>query len=131
MFDETRKYESNGHFFFNPGNTLSKVSAEVPNEPGVFIIYRLARGNIDLVYIGQSGLTSPLLYDSINSIRKGVSRQEFFDKKMVAEDIDGLDIYWYVTSDQNHQDAPDSVKGLLIQRYYSLYGELPPWNEEF
>src|SRR5699024_3507623 len=123
--DETRKYENNGHFFFNPGDTLSKASAEVPNEAGVFIIYRLARGSIDLVYIEQSGFGSSLLNDQINTY------QEYFDQKMSAEGIEVLDIYWYVTYNQNHQDVPDYVKGLLMQRYYEIYGDMPPWNGEF
>jgi len=130
MFDETDKYKTNGHFFFNPGDILSEASAKVPNEPGVFIIYRLAKGNIDLVYIGQSGFHSSPLQDSINN-RGGTGMQELFEKKMPEENIDGLDIYWWVTVDGNHQDTPDYVKGLLIQRYYSIYEELPPWNREF
>jgi len=48
---------------------------------------------------------------------------------MSESDIDGLDIYWFVTMDTNHIDLPDYVFGLILQTYYDVYGRLPEWNE--
>jgi hypothetical protein len=53
MFDETKKYKNNGHFFFKNGNQLSEVSKNVPELPGVYYIVRLAKGRVELVYIGK------------------------------------------------------------------------------
>ena len=58
MFDETKKYKNNGHFFFKKGNQLSEVSKGVPELPGVYYIVRLAKGRVELVYIGKSGTIS-------------------------------------------------------------------------
>ena len=54
MFDELRKYEKKGHFFFKKGNNLVEVGKEVPDLPGVYYIIRLAERRADLVYMGKS-----------------------------------------------------------------------------
>lgn len=137
MFDETRKYKNNGHFFFKKGDSLSEVSGEVPDLPGVYCIMRLAGGRIDMVYIGSSGVLLPsvttatqLLRDTINDQQNPGERQEYFDQKMKSEHIDGLDIYWYVTMDNENNDLPEYVEGLLIQRYRDVHGRLPIWNND-
>ena len=138
MFDETEKYPNQGHFFFKKGNSLKDVSKDVPNLPGVYYIVRLARGRVDLVYIGQSGTINqkgvfkkPLLKDGINIQQDGTPRQAFFDNKMITENIDGLDIYWFVTVDEHNNDLPSYVEALLMQRYYEVNGNLPIWNVGF
>ncbi|MGD0754507.1 MAG: hypothetical protein ABR927_05545 [Bacteroidales bacterium] len=138
MFDETRKYKNNGHFFFKKGNQLSEVSKDVPELPGVYYIVRLAKGRVELVYIGKSGTITQngqfkeqLLKSRLNNKQDGMKRQDFFDKKMIEENIDGLDIYWFVTMDKSINDLPGYVEGLLIQRFFEVQGRLPLWNKDF
>ena len=138
MFDETTKYKSNGHFFFKSGDKLIEVSKGVPDKPGVYYILRLARGKIDLVYIGKSGTITQsgefkdqLLNGRINNKCNGMKRQDFFDEKINAEKIDALDIYWFVTMDKFNNDLPGYVEALLMQRYFEVYGKLPIWNKCF
>jgi hypothetical protein len=138
MFDETEKYVNQGHFFFKKGNNLKEVSQDVPNLPGVYYILRLARGRVDLVYIGKSGTINQkgtfkdqLLKGGINNKQDDTPGQIFFNEKMTTENIDGLDIYWFVTVDEQNNDLPSYVEGLLMQRYYEIYGELPVWNKGF
>lgn len=138
MFDEVEKYKNNGHFFFKKGDDLKQVSATVPEMPGVFYILRLSKGHVDLVYIGKSGtlkqngkFKNQLLNKSLNNEQNGTKRQDFFNQKMVQEDIDGLDIYWFVTQDKNHHDLPEYVEGTILQRFYEVYGRLPEWNGEY
>lgn len=138
MFNETKQYKNKGHFFFQKGNKLSEVSHDVPELPGVYYILRLAKGKIDLVYIGKSGTITQsgvfkeqLLRGRINNKQEEMKRQEFFDKKLVEEKIDGLDIYWFVTMDQKNHDLPGYVEGLLMQRYFEIHGKLPLWNKDF
>lgn len=137
MFDETRKYKDQGHFFFYSGSNLKEVSEKVPEKPGVFYVVRLAKGKITLVYIGksesipQNGLKPKLLNSSVNSNQLDISREEYFQQKIVAEQIDALDIYWFVTMDKNHNDLPTFVEGLLLQQFFDWNGRLPEWNGEF
>ncbi|MDP2089530.1 MAG: hypothetical protein Q8J84_09040 [Flavobacteriaceae bacterium] len=138
MFDQLKKYKNNGHFFFKKGDHLSKVSAAVPELPEVYYILRLAKGKVDLVYIGMSGsmlqngqFKSQLLKKLLNNIQGGVKRQLFFENKIALEEIDALDIYWYVTFDKNNQDLPAYVEGQLMQDYFRVHGTLPVWNKDF
>ena len=137
MFDETRNYKEQGHFFFKSGDNLKKVSNKVPEKPGVYYVVRLAKGKIKLVYIGksesiqQNGLKAKLLNRSLNSNQSDISKEDFFQNKMVEEEIDALDIYWFVTMDKNHNDLPTFVEGLLLQQFYDWNAMVPEWNVEF
>lgn len=138
MFDELNKYKNNGHFFFKKGDRLSEASKEVPEKPGVYYILRLAKGKVDLVYIGKSGtiiqndkFKDQLLKGRINNKQEGIKRQEFFTLKIEQENIDALDIYWFVTIDENNKDLPGYVEGLLMQRFYEVNEMLPLWNKDF
>jgi len=132
MFDETKKYKTQGHFFFKKGNSLKEQSVDVPELPGVYYILRLAKGKVDLVYIGksdndlQSGSTvGASLADALT---QAVAQ---FQNKMTEENIDGLDIYWFVTMDKTNNDLPGYVEGILMQRYFDIHGKLPPWIKCF
>jgi hypothetical protein len=138
MFDEIEKYKNNGHFFFKKGDRLLEVSKDVPLLPGVYYIIRLAKGKVELVYIGKSGTITQngqfkdqLLRVRINNKQDGIKRQEFFDKKMTDENIEGLDIYWFVTIDKTNIDLPAYTEALLMQRFYEVHGKLPLWNKDF
>ena len=138
MFDETKRYKNNGHFFFRKGDSLKQLSKDIPDLPGVYYIVRLAGGRIELVFIGKSGtikqngkFNDPGLKSQLNSKQDGIERQEFFESRILKENIDALDIYWFVTFDKKSQDLPGFVEGLLIQRFFEMYGRLPLWNKEF
>lgn len=138
MFDELKKYKNKGHFFFNPGYKLIDASKGVPELPGVYYIIRLANNKVDLVYIGKSGTINQsgefkdqLLNRRINNKQDGMKRQKHFEQKMSEENIEGLDIYWFVTMDKNNNDLPGYIEGLLLQRYFEMHGKLPPWNKCF
>ncbi|MGN6195873.1 MAG: hypothetical protein ACTHOB_13110 [Ginsengibacter sp.] len=133
MFDELKKYKKNGHFFFSEGNTLSEVSKAVPELPGIYYILQLAKGRIELVYIGRSEILNQGGVCKIRSLKDVLNNksQGFFSQKIEEESIDALDIYWFVTLDKTHNDLPGYVQGLLMQRYFEMYGQLPLWNKSF
>ncbi len=138
MFDELTKYKNQGHFFFQKGDSMAKQSKKVPNLPGVYYIFQLARGRVELVFIGKSGtllqdgdFNNHLLKTSLNSNRGGMENQAFFEQKIQDEGIDALDIYWFVTFDKHHRDLPGFVEGVIMQHYFDVHGCLPPWNKEF
>jgi len=138
MFQELDKYKIKGHFFYTKNDLLSEQSKDVPNLPGVYLVYRLARGKIDIVYIGKSGTIQQDgkpkdqgLRKRLNNTHQGLNRQEYFNTKIEEENIEALDIYWYVTFDDDYRDLPSFVEGLLIQKFFDLYGQLPIWNLEF
>lgn len=110
MFDELNKYKNNGHFFFQPDNELAKVSNVPEDFLGIYIIYALERGRVNLVYVGVKlpiGQWAP---------------------KMLLEDIEALDVYWYFTKDKSNDAAPNDVKAEILAIYKSVYGRKPRWN---
>ena len=130
MFDELEKYKNNGHLFYKTGDNVLKLSQKLPNEPGVFYILKLAKGKIELVFIGKSDPTksdNKTLNALFNDREKGISLQHFFDKKIKEEIIDALDIYWFVTEKEN----PSEVANKVLQNHYNLFGSLPDWNKSF
>ena len=138
MFDEIKKYKNNGHFFFKKGDNLKQVSKSVPALPGVYYIIRLSNGRIELVYIGKSGTIQQNgqfkdlgLQGRLNIKQEGIESQDFFESRILKENIDALDIYWFVTFDTKHNDLPGFVEGLLIQRFFEINGRLPLWNKDF
>ncbi len=138
MFDEVNKYKNNGHFFYEKGMNLKELSRDVPNLPGVYYILRLAEDKVSLVYIGKSGtilnngkFKEQGLNGRLNNKQESMKREDFFNKKCEDENIDALDIYWFVTVDKENNDLPGFVEGTLIQRFYEVHGKLPEWNKEY
>jgi len=138
MFKELNKYKKQGHFFFQKGDVLRQKSKDVPNLPGVYYIIRLTKGKIDLVYIGKSGtlqqngiFKDQLLHKRLNNKQDGLPREQFFNQKLEEEQIDALDIYWFVTFDEKQNDLPALIEATIMQRYFDLHGCLPQWNKEF
>ena len=138
MFDEIKKYKNNGHFFFRSGDNLRLVSKDVPELPGVYYIIRLDNNRVELVYIGKSGsveqnglFKKQTLRGRLNNNHEGLGRQEYFNQKCKDENIDALDIYWFVTIDKTNHDLPAYVEGLLIQRFFEIHARLPEWNKLF
>ena len=137
MFDELTKYKNNGHFFFERGQTLSQV-CNAPEKAGVYYILMLRKGKIELVYIGASGtinhrgeFSTQLLRGRLNNKQDGKKRQHFFEAIMLENEIDALDIYWFVTFDDKHRHIPTYVEALLLQKHFDIYGCLPQWNKGF
>ncbi len=138
MFDQLEKYQNKGHFFFMKGNSLEEVAKDIPDEPGVYCVYALVRGHIELVYIGKSGMleqngtfNGSMLNQCINYKKGGIKRDSFFKRMITKLGADALDIYWYVTFDKKHPDLPAFVEAILLQKFYDIYGRLPLWNKSF
>lgn len=138
MFDETKKYKNNGHFFFKKGDDLKQLTKNVPDLPGVYYIVRLAKGSVDLVYIDKAGVIQQNgqfkgqgLQSRLNGKQDGIEMKDFLESRFSKEKIDALDIYWFVTLDAKSNDIPGFVEGLLIQRFAEINGRLPSWNSGF
>jgi len=107
MFDELNKYKNTNHFFLRVDDKLPKVCNAPNDKSGVYLVYALARGKIDLIYIGRSGKRAS---DGIISIRKAglgglkdrivnghqfgkVPRRISWLNQMKIERIEALDVY--------------------------------------
>jgi hypothetical protein len=136
MFDETKKYKITDHFFLKSDGNLESACNALKSTNGVFIVYQLKHGRIDLVLIGSSGkIQKNGLINKTDSLYNSIVNDTQFGKSWIGkikdEDIDGLDIYWYETFDQKTKDIPTFVQAALLQKYFEIYGRLPDWNKEF
>jgi hypothetical protein len=140
MFDILNKYRTHGHFFFKVTDSLEEVCNVPEKRDGVYLVYQLKDGRVDLVYAGASGTRDILIVkDSLFGLRQtiingmgqqnGIRNQEWA-VKMLAEGIDALDIYWYVTYSGSLKDHPAGVQSMVLFQYAQIYDEFPPWNEK-
>src|SRR5512145_1212983 len=104
MFDELSKYKENDHFFHRYGDDL-KTTCNAPVKNGVFLIFSLNRGRIEMVYIGCTDLS--LEPEGLKN--QIISRKKFLKSKLKEEGADALDIYWYVTKTSRKMDSPKEI----------------------
>lgn len=142
MFDELDKYQS-GHFFLNPNDNMMQVCNAPTDKSGVYIVYALAKEKIELIYIGRSGKKGP--DGNIQTRVAGcggikdrlvngkhfnrIARRTSWPQQMKQENIEALDIYWYITYDDVTKDFPEDVERALLQHHISIYERLPRWNK--
>lgn len=144
MFDELNKYEQHNHFFLKSQDSLREVCNAPTDKSGIYIVYALKNGKIELIYIGRSG---KIASDSSMFIRKAglggikdriVNGHQFgktprrisWINQMQKEGIEALDIYWYATHNQIYSDCPAVLENKLLQKHYDINGRLPKWNNE-
>ena len=144
MFDELNKYELRDHFFLKPEDNLQEVCNAPANKSGVYIVYALKNGKVELICIGRSGNHKS---DGYMFIRKGglggikdriVNGHQFgktprrisWINQIKKENIEALDIYWYTTHNEEYSDCPRVLENKLLRKHLDIYGRLPKWNNE-
>lgn len=142
MFDELSKYNG-GHFFFKSTSKLSAVCNAPSDKSGIYLVYGLSKGRIELIYIGRSGKRGS---NGLISIRKAglggikdrivnghqfgkIPRKTSWPSQLLIEDIEALDVYWYITHDDGNDDCPDVIESLLLKKHLGIFGRLPRWNK--
>ncbi|MDP9077613.1 MAG: hypothetical protein M3O71_09350 [Bacteroidota bacterium] len=143
MFDELNKYKINDHFFYQATDSLIEVCNAPADKSGVYLVYALEHGRIELVYIGSSGKKLPdgnikTRVAGLGGIKDRLVNGHHFGKtprkkswpiQMLSEDIHALDVYWWVTHDNKNKDCPLDVESIILEKYYEIYGGLPRWNK--
>lgn len=139
MFDELKKYKKDT-FSFKINGSLKEVCNAPKDESGVYIVYA-SKNNDNPIYIGSSGKMQKDgkikhraggLHDRIcNGDQFGERRNLSWPKKMKEQQIEQLEIYWYITFNDKVTDIPAYVEAVLIQEYFNNFRSLPDWNEKF
>jgi hypothetical protein len=142
MFDELSKYKQ-GSFFFQSTDSLVEVCNVPKNKYGLYLVYALCKGRVELVYINKSGppekkgavkdprdIADDLRENLLNGYQFGeIERKNSWPVQLMIEDIEALHVHWYVTSDEKNNDLPATIKSKILQIYRGIYGHLPRWNE--
>lgn len=141
MFQELKKYNQSGHFFFRPMDNLATVCNAPKDCSGIYLIYALEEGKVNLIYIGISGRkgTNGKIIHRRDGLRGrfltgkqfGRLRKIAWPLQMQLENIEALDIYWYVTHGADNNDFPGELETALLNKFHNLYGTLPRWNKTY
>jgi hypothetical protein len=142
MFDELNKYKHTNHFFFKRQDSL-KTNCNAPTDKsGVYIVYALKGGKIELIYIGCSGKIEKdgsifIRKTGLGGIKDRIVNGHQFGKTprriswpKQIENIEALDVYWYATHSDKFIDCPRIIESKLLQKHLTIYGRLPRWNKE-
>lgn len=139
MFDELKKYKKNDHFFFSPTDSLEEVCNAPADANGVYVVYELKNGRITLVYIGSSERGGRVIIkDGFIGLKEAIvhgrnpgktPRAQEWPVKMLSQNIDALDIYWWITYKGNYKDRPVDVATLLLRIHKHIFGDIPEWNK--
>lgn len=140
MFEQLEEYTSKDHFFFTKDDDLEKVCNAPKNGMGIYLVYMLKNGKIELVYIGASGkalqngtakIRAGGMFDRlVNGKQFDKARKTSWKEKLKAEGVDALDVYWYETFNKEFGDIPATVKAITLQQHFEMFGKLPLWNVE-
>jgi hypothetical protein len=143
MFDELSKYKHKDHFFLNHTDKLLEVCNAPSDKSGVYLVYALKKGRVELVYIGRSGKKNN---DGSIFVRKAglggikdrivnghqfgkTPRKVSWPNQMGLEGIEALDVYWYITHNKDDSDCPRQVEDNLLRMHREIFGHLPRWNK--
>ena len=148
MFDsDLKKYNCNGMFNYQSSESLSAKCNAPTDQSGIYLIYKIVKGQEILIYIGSSGQKRK---DGTLKVRGGgmkdrlvngyhpnrfgqvkrIPRRRAFPQQMLKENIAELTIYWWVTYDNNNADFPTVVEKKLTDKYFDKFGKLPDWHQQ-
>ena len=131
------QYVHNGRFLLLPNQSVNEivVRENVPNAPGVYIIFRCDDLERPL-YIGKAGTMNANGSWKKQTLRKrltmkqdGIYREEFFCKLMADKGLAGLTFLWFVRHGQTSRVIPALAEMELLQAHYDQYGCLPELNK--
>ena len=139
MLSKLNLYKEKGVFSFKSTDNLSAVCNAPKNCSGIYLIYAVIKGKRDLIYIGISGRKSAngIIIHRKDGLRgrfltgktDGVLRKIAWPNRMMAQNIQVLEIEWYVTYGVHNQDFPRDLEVLLLTEYQSDQSRLPIWNK--
>ena len=128
----------NGSFSFGKGDNLSVLIKQnnVPDEPGVYLIFSVQNYQQELIYIGKAGtiknngeFSKQKLRGRLKAKQSKKTRQKYFTELVEKEKYDTLKIFWFVTFKENLNFLPSFVENELLQQYFVSRQRLPYLNK--
>ncbi|WP_405199141.1 hypothetical protein [Christiangramia sp. LLG6405-1] len=143
---QLNKYSRKGKFQYRANQNLREVCTAPPNYAGIYLIYEQLEKDEKLIYIGSSGqrdkngnlkVRKGGLYDRIINgyhpnrfgKEKRIKRNKAFPLYMQSSGISQINIYWFVTYDDEYSDFPTDVEKILTENYITEFGRKPEWHK--
>lgn len=144
MFENIlNKYKIKGKFNFKQFESL-EAKCNAPNDKsGIYLIYKIVDSTETLIYIGSSGQNKngelktrksglggmrDRLVNGYHPKFGKVKRKKAFPNQMKIENITEINIYWWVTFNNENSDFPTDVEDKLMNEYLSEFGKRPEWH---
>lgn len=145
-FDQLNKYSKKGKFQYKATQNLREVCTAPSNYAGIYLIYEQLTKKEKLVYIGSSGqrdkngkikIRNGGLFDRITNgyhpnrfgQEKRIKRNKAFPLYMQSANISQINIYWFVTYDDEFSDFPTDIEKILTENYIKKFGKKPEWHK--
>ena len=145
MTEILKLYSDFGHFIFKNQDDLKKVCNAPSEKGGIYILYFEINDSKEVIYIGCSG---HIQNNGTMSVRKTgggrlkgriVNGHQFGREKrfiswksqMEMDNLNTLEIHWFVTHSAKYIHSPIYVESCLLQNYLDNFGKLPKWNKKF
>src|SRR5690349_14153732 len=134
LTEYTGRFTVHGVVELKPGGSLSTCCrlGSVPNAPGVYLIDGLRAGVPTLCYIGKAGsirqdgsFKEQGIAGRLTAVQGGMSRQQYFQRQMMAYAFDALRFRWFVTFKDQVRILPAKAEADLLQAYFEAYSQLP------
>jgi len=147
-FNKTlKKYSNRGNFHFKIGENFKEKCNAPDDGAGVYLIYKQIYDKEELIYIGSSGqrdktgniktrkggLNDRLIngyHPNRFGQEKRIKRKNAFPLHMTESNIPQINIYWFVTYDENNSDFPTDIEKILSQNYITNFQQLPEWHNQ-
>lgn len=118
------KYQTQGTFLFQSGERLTPNCKDIPNEPGVYLIFTVKDEKKVLAYIIASGKMNQDGSVKIQKLKKRIQnmqnsttrRQTHFENEIEKLGFDSIEVNWYVTYINEHKDLPLNIEGTPLQQ---------------
>lgn len=142
MYKELKKIKVKNQFSFTPNDSLEEVCNASPSESGLFLVYAVAEDQNELLMVGSTGTIqndgslkskNGGLYDKIVNGHQfaKTGRKYSWPAQMKLENIDRLEVHWYVTFNEKNKVIPTYIEGQILQNFFDENGKLPRWNVAF
>ena len=134
----SQEFENQGEFELGPKDLLRDIvkTRDVPNEPGVYLVYGLTSKGERLLYIGKGGTLNndgkfkeQKIRGRLMNVQDNQRRQAFFRHLMKSGGFGALRIRYLVTYGGRLRIVPAVAEAQLLQAYFAEHGTLPPLNK--
>lgn len=132
-------FQEHGIFKISNGSELRNIvrESQVPDKPGVYLIYSESVDFKNLLYIGKAGtmktdgiFKNQGLSGRLCAKQDGKPRPQFFQEVIDEYSIKALYFQWFVTFTKDIKILPAKAEADLIQAYYDTIGRLPLLNKD-
>jgi len=142
MYKELENFEVKGNFAYTQNDSLEEVCNASESGSGVFIVYAINGADKELIMVGSTGTVqndgtlkskNGGLHDKIVNGHQfaKTGRKYSWPAQMKLENIEALEIFWYVTFNNDVKLIPTFIEGKILQNFLDENRKLPRWNVAF